>query len=201
MKEYKKLLATLGQLLKSEGFYKKGETFYIQTEGNWGIINFQKSRDSTKVESKFTINLGVWSKNVAASLDDVAYDKPEIEVCHWSKRVGFLLPQNRDFWWIVSETTPLDEKLIDELKDIVKTKAIPEIKNHASDESLKNDWISGHSEGITEFQRYSYLTALLSIINDERLKRVVDEFLIYSKGKSIEFSAIEHLKQLNNYVK
>jgi hypothetical protein len=198
MEQYRLLLAEVGAFLKAPGFSKKGNTCYIQKEGNFGLINFQKSISSTKHQVKFTINIGVASGFLlrAGINGFIISGKPSITDCHWKMRIGFLMPVKKDFWWEIDGVTPVGrmaEDIITNLQSLV----IPEILRNISDKDLIEEWIQGRGEGITEFQRYVYLTILLKFYQDERLARVIEELKSYSKGTSIEIAAIEHLKELD----
>lgn len=50
------MLDSIGSLLKEEGFAKKGDTFYLLSEGNYGLINFQKLKDE-QVARKMDIEI------------------------------------------------------------------------------------------------------------------------------------------------
>lgn len=193
MKEYKDLLKAVEIFLKQEGLTKKGNTYYLAKDGNLGVINFQKSRD--RGVDKFTINLGVYSHRISGALSDGITGKPDIEDCHWRRRAGFLLPQKQDHWWIVDEGISIDG-LVEEIITVLKEKLLLEVKKYMSDESLKNSWMKGDLEGITDLERFVFLTTLLKLDKDERLKNVVDDFVSLSKGRSMEVSVREHVKEL-----
>lgn len=191
----------IGSFLKTHGFTKKGDTFYILSEGNWGLINFQKSKDSSKGTVRFALNLGVQSITLAQVLENNSSDRATIEDCHWKKRIGFLLPQKQDYWWVIEENSTSMENLVGEISDILTETVLSDLKSHITDESLKQEWLNGLSEGVTELQRYIYLTTILKLSNDERLSTIIDAFLSFSKGKSYEYTAKEHLKELGLYDK
>lgn len=196
MENYNQLISAIGSVLKSERFIKKGNSFYLSESGNNGIINFQKSRDSTKKEVIFTINVGVQSTTLSKVLKKNRHnDFPDMEDCHWKRRIGFLLPQKQDYWWRVTDDTNIEE-LIREISRVIKEVAIVYIKTNISDESLKLLWLDGRAMGITELQRYGYLTTLLKIYQDERLTAIIEEFISYAKGKSFEVTANEHIRNL-----
>jgi hypothetical protein len=199
MDNYKSLLAIVGNILKDQGFAKKGDTFCLFKYNNWGLINFQKSKNNSAETISFTINMGVSSTTLRRTIGDGDLTaKPDIEDCHWGKRIGFLLPQKQDYWWQVdNNTSPIH--LIDEITDVLNKLAIPEIENHLSDESLESEWLTGVAEGATELQRYIYLTTLLKLNNKEKLSLLVEELRAYSKGKTFEYAAREHLKELETY--
>lgn len=195
MKEYKDLLKAVEIFLKQEGLTKKGNTYYLAKDGNLGVINFQRSRDMIEGGAKFTINLGVFSSRLSEALPYGIKGKPAIEDCHWRIRAGYLLPQKQDHWWIVDEGISIDG-LVEEIITVLKEKLLPEVKKYMSDESLKNSWMKGDLEGITDLERFVFLTTLLKLDKDERLKNVVDDFVSLSKGRSMEASVQEHVKEL-----
>lgn len=199
MEEFKYLLTVIANVLKNEGFKKKGFTFFSSDEGNWGLIDFQKSKDSERGKIKFTINLGIRSATIAQALQSIRGDQISIETCHWSKRIGFLLPENRDHWWEIGDDRNKTTSIIQEISGILKEIAVLDLKKHIKDESLIEEWLTGQSEGATELQRYIYLTILLKSSNDKRLPEVVENFKQFYKGKSFEYTAVEHLKELKLY--
>lgn len=179
------------------GFIKKGNSFYLQVNKNYGVINFQKSRESTKEEIKFTIKFGVYSD----VLGQLQYDynnsvKPEVEQCHWLARIGAFMKDSPDFWW--------EAKISDDLKsvasivmDIVQNIAMPEINKRLNDEGLINCWMNEAFAGTTEIGKFKYVTTLLKTKEDyNTLNQVVKTFMEKSKGKPNASIATDHLKQI-----
>jgi hypothetical protein len=123
-------------------------------------------------------------------------EKPHVSEGHWQMRAGGLLPQKLDHWWIVDSKTST-ASLIAEIEKIMITLILPAVKEHMSDDFLKQQWLDGISAGITEFQRYVYLTTILKLSHDERLGIVTDEFTAYAKGKPIVSSAKEHIMMIS----
>jgi len=199
MDYYKVLLLEVEEKLKSKGFTKKGNTFYLFENNNWALLNFQKSKNSSSTRVTFTINIGVLSTALRKIIDntDIAV-KPSIEDCQWKKRIGFLLPEKQDYWWEIDNDSSL-KNLIAEITKTITTFAIPEIENHISDENLEKEWLRGIAEGATEFQRYVYLTTLLKLHKKENLALLVEELKSFSKGKPYEYAAQEHIKSLETY--
>ncbi|MCW3466636.1 DUF4304 domain-containing protein [Chitinophaga nivalis] len=159
MDRFKFLLSAIGNCLKSNNWKKQGKTFYFSQDNNWGLINFQNSTDNQE-EILFTINLAV-SSTVLRKFEDKDLTKmPGIVRCHWTERIGFLMPVNKDFWWEIDATTDL-LALSREIIEILVQKGIPEIKKHMSDHALIAHWIRGESKGLTDFQRMVNLVILL----------------------------------------
>lgn len=107
---FKELIKALSPLLKSMGFTKKGNSFHLEMGKNYGVVNFQKSRESTEGLVKFTINFGIYS-DVLGQLQ-YHYNssaKPEVDQCHWEARVGSFMPGCPDYWWNVGTSDNLSE--------------------------------------------------------------------------------------------
>ncbi len=192
---YKVLLSNLKDFLKIKGFSKKGDSFYISNHDNWGIINFQKSTSNSVEMKSFTINIGVFSTKIEAFMG--TYDAKKISVwdCHWRNRIGLFLPEKKDYWWKIDSQTSI-EVLYNEIVNIIDAIIIPNLNKYLSDENIKSNWLDGNSDGVTELQRYLYLTILLKLSGDPLIYSVVDELRAYAKGRPFEYTAKEHIIKL-----
>ncbi len=200
MDKFKTLLAEAFNVFKIKDFVKKGDTFYLTRNNNWGLINFQKSRSSLAGTFSFTINVGVCSNALRKTVDrgDMSM-KPDIEDCHWKRRIGFIMHQKQDYWWKIDDNTNLDS-ITEEIISVIKASALPAIEGHISDESLELEWTIGVSDGLTEFKRHVYLTTLLKLGQKENLSLVIEDLKKISKGKPYEYAAMEHINELETYV-
>jgi hypothetical protein len=194
---FKELIKTLTPLFKQMGFNKNGNNFYLELGENYGIVNFQKSRESTKEAVKFTINFGVYS-NILGRFQ-YGYDdsiKPEVEQCHWEARVGDFMPDNHDYWWKVNISDNLSD-IASNVIEAVQSIIVPEINKRLSDEGLINCWMNENYAGTTEIGRFKYLTILLKTKGDfGTLNQVVVTFMQQSKGKPNASRALEHLTEI-----
>jgi hypothetical protein len=194
---FKKIITEVNSPLKQMGFIKKGNSFYLEAHKNFGVINFQKSRESTKEVVKFTINFGVYS-DVLAQLQ---YDynssvKPEVEQCHWLARVGTFMKDSPDFWWEVKVSDDLN-RVASNVMDIVQNIAMPEINKRLNDDGLISCWMNEAFAGTTEVGKFKYVTTLLKAKGDfNTLNQVVETFMEKSKGKPNASIAEEHLKEI-----
>ena len=194
---FKEVIKALTPILKPIGFSKKGNNFYLEAGKNYGIVNFQKSRESTKDIVKFTINFGIYSD----VLGQLQYDyssstKPEVEQCHWEARVGSFMSGSPDYWWSVSTSDNLSGTTSN-VMETVQSIIVPEINKRLSDEGLLNSWMNDSYAGTTEISRFKYLTTLLKAKGDfNTLSQVVETFMQKSKGKPNASIAIEHLKEI-----
>lgn len=197
---FKELIKQLIPILKSMGLSKKGNSFYLEAANNYGILNFQKSRESTKSTIKFTINLGIYSDVLGQF--QYGYNssvKPEVEQCHWEARVGNLMPGSPDHWWIA--TSDNLSEIICNVIETVKNIIMPELNKRLSDEGLIDSWTNDYYTGTTEIGRFKYLTILLKAKKDfDTLNQVVDTFMQRSKGKVNASLAMEHLNEIK-YIK
>lgn len=92
--------------LKAQGFRKNGQTFAVFESGNWGIVNFQRSTSSTNQLVKFTVNLGVASARLSRlSPAEWRRHPARIDDCDWQPRLGLLMPNADDLWWVLDDQT------------------------------------------------------------------------------------------------
>lgn len=194
---FNELMKAIAPSLKLMGFAKKGNNFYLEEGKNYGVVNFQKSRDSTKYVIKFTLNFGVYSDILGQfEYDYNAGAKPKAEQCQWSVRVGTFMPDSPDYWWIVNTSDNLSDcsfNVIEAVKNIV----FPQLNIRLSDEGLINNWMNESYAGTTEIGRFKCLTTLLKAKGDfSTLDVVIEAFMQQSKGKPKARWAIEHLKEI-----
>lgn len=194
---FKELIKTLTPILKSMGFSKKGNNFYLESDKNFGVINFQKSRESSKDVIKFTINFGIYSDVLGQSQYDYnSSAKPEVEQCHWEARVGNFMSGSPDYWWNANSSDNLNG-ITSNVMEAVQGIIMPEINKRLSDEGLINSWMNDSYTGTTEIGRFKYLTTLLKAKGDfDTLNQVVETFMQQSKGKPNASRAMEHLKEI-----
>lgn len=199
MDKYRSLLSEVNNSLKPIGFKKTGEIFYYYRNNNIGLINFQRSKNSSSDVILFTINIGVYSSSLHLFDRPGINSKPVMSDCHWRQRLGFLLPEKQDYWWQIDYNTSLPD-LMTEITNLLISVAIPEIEKHISDESLIEYWMNGVSSGLTEQQMYLYLIGLLKVNNSIALQEKVEELKALSRGKPFQQNVNEYLKQLGIYV-
>lgn len=196
MDNYKSILNSVSLVLKEAGYIKKDSTFYLFKDNNWGILNFQKSRDSSKYEAIFTLNIGIVSTALRRNIDrDTSNNKPSTGRYHWESRIGRLMPEQKDFWWKYNDSDDLDNIIID-VVTAVKKLAMPAINAHISDNDLISAFISD-SPGTSLINKYIYLTTLLKLNNDNRLGDFIHEMLETTRRKPFEDTANEHVRFVN----
>ena len=193
METFKELIKRVGAKLKPKGFTKKGNSFYLNRSNNVGLIEFQKSRDSTKDAILFTVNIGVLSTQLEKILGKGNTVYPVTTDCHWWERVGFLMPEKTDFWWEIDSATSLDLIYL-QIDEVIDKYLLPLLEGTLSDDQLILCWSSGKQNGINEFQRHLYYTTLLQVYGKKELPEALDDFILYSKSKGVEASARQYIK-------
>jgi len=194
---FKELITSVTPTFRQMGFNKMGNNFYIEAGKNYGIANFQKSRENTKDLVKFTINFGVYSD----VLGQMEYDynnsvKPKVQQCHWEARVGAFMPDSPDYWWEVNISDDLKSVALN-VMSVVQNIIMSEINKRLADEGLISCWMNEPFAGTTEIGRFKYLTTLLKAKGDFNiLHQVVETFMEKSKGKPNASIATEHLKAI-----
>lgn len=185
--------------LKKMGFQKLRNSFYFPLEGNWGIINFQRSQTSDSNQIIFTINIGVASRRILHFLGQTEQTKkPDIWDTQWRERIGHLMPENDDKWWNLDQKTSPDE-LGSTLLNILTSYALPAIREFIHDENLRNLWLSGKSPSLTETQRLLYLAILLKQIGPvEILETTLAELQQVSVNKPSAVMAEVYINKIRN---
>jgi hypothetical protein len=192
---YKNLIDDLKAKLKQHGFIKKGNVFYLTPNENFGVIEFQKSRDSTKDNIKFTINVGTCSNVLMKIKEEDKFKGFQFDQCHWKTRIGRLLPVNTDYWWNINNQTNAAE-LTEEVYRIIIDIAVPEMMNHITDEMLIETWKKQVAGGLTEYQRMINVVSLLKARKSEELSVVANAIREEVKGTRLASSIEEDFKEL-----
>jgi hypothetical protein len=80
---------------------RRGQTFFRREDGNWGLINLQKSTSSTRQLIRFTVNVGIFSERIGSAYRAPSGGPPRERLCHYRERIGYLLPVRQDYWWTI----------------------------------------------------------------------------------------------------
>lgn len=185
--------------LRDAGFSRKGKTFYLGAENNWGIVEFQKSLKSTADEVLFTINLGIVSGRLLAFYSSSELGQPILDQSHWRQRIGALLPHPEDRWWSIGAQADLDE-WAKEPKDLLVKVGIPAVRANMRDEKLRDNWLNGVAPGLTNVQRLMHLSVLLCAIGPrDQLEGTLREMERISAGRSTAPIVKSHIRQLQHW--
>lgn len=181
-------------------FRRQGNSFYKTIGSNVGIIDFQKRNKQEIDKLSFTVNIGVISITLLNFINQKEDNrKLEIFDAQWSVRLGQLMIEKKDIWWIINENMDIEKLGKEILKNIIGF-AIPELDKYIHDEALRDLWLSGQSPSLTEFQRLLYLSYFLKTIGPNELleKTILDlERISYNKPTAITATIfLEKLRKL-----
>lgn len=187
--------------LKSLGFTKSGQNFYLKQAGNWGLINFQKSRWNTSTVIEFKVNLGIASTTLLQFFKPVTWEsRPTISACHWRKNLGSLLEPRHDHWWLLSQNSTPERiaTLAEEIRVAVTDIGIPTLFKYISDESLRDLWLSKRPTFLSEFQRFKHLLVLLKKYGPANsFDKVSQEFIRHCQERMPDYSAEQYVSTLD----
>lgn len=150
--------ARIERTLKAAGFQKRGGQYSANRNDVVLLLQLQRSVSSTKENIRITLNAGVFSPSIAKTLG-FAITNPKISNCHWSERLGYMLPIHKDVWLEVHNEDQARE-VGDELAEALDNYVLPALNAVDSNSKLKSLWSGGKSNGITSIQRQDYLKAL-----------------------------------------
>lgn len=193
LEKFKEFLKLIAPVLRTCGFSRRGQNFYTRRDGNWGVINFQKSQSSSKNKVTFTLNLGTYSQVLAKFYYKWKEGTPPTEPeCHWRKRVGLLLPGNKDHWWVIDETTFLPS-LVTEFEQILPL-AASEIESYITDEALRDFLLpAARSGGFSNRGRLEDLSVLVKRYGPFDL---LDSILAQLRNSGVQHVVEGHIERL-----
>jgi len=184
IEKYDVLVNSMQVKLENRGLSKFRERYYLKLKENWGIIQFQLSRKSTKTIVQFTVNLGVASTRILRVFSPQRVQNPDVWDCHWRIRLGNLINQDTDFWWTIDDNTSIIT-LSQIILDNIVNYGLPEIGKYIDDESLRDLWMAGQSPSLTDGQRLKYLMTLIKEIGPkDKLEFVQSELKKVFSGEN-----------------
>src|SRR5690349_19877191 len=90
------ILTAMSEVLRPAGFRKKGANFTRELREVVHFIGLQSSQSSTSTCLRATLNLYIWVR-VAAEINQ----EPDPLSPHWRQRIGMLMPERSDHWWVI----------------------------------------------------------------------------------------------------
>ncbi|WP_081497638.1 DUF4304 domain-containing protein [Caulobacter sp. AP07] len=156
------IVSSVTEELSPLGYKKSGQLLRKVVGENAAIIEFQKSRGSTSVEFRFTINLAI----VCGRLLDperTSLTKAKAMDGHFRIRIGEVLPGNADLWWNVVADSD-GGALADEISSALIKHAVPNLEPYLDSRELLALWKSGSSPGLTDVQRLRYISEMEAVL-------------------------------------
>jgi hypothetical protein len=143
-------IVTAGKAALERYGFRRNRKRYRKISGNMAaIIEFQRSTTNTSSRLLFTVNLAIVCDGL--QYPGVPIRKAAAMDGQLTERLGMLLPERRDKWWEITETTNIDA-LSAEIATLLTTYAIPYLERYLQPSALLALWDSGVSPGLTEKQ-------------------------------------------------
>lgn len=139
--------------LKERGFRRHGNAFVRVSADVEHWVHFQRSRNNS---TRFAVNIGVYSRRLAARLGVTPEDKSSIWECHWSSRLGE--SAGGDHWWDAESDDRLHLAIAE--IEVLLGDADTALRAFSDTDALCRLWASGGSPGLTDAQRRKYLAML-----------------------------------------
>ena len=141
---YKEILAGMSAFLRPRGFRGSGPNFKRVLPDLAWLIAVQKSDSCTAERLKFTVNIGIWSKDVSvlSGKGDVAPNA--MRHCHTDARIADFQPGMHDIWWTLYEESDL-VACLSQLIGLLEGRVLPELERLTTAELLMQEWTDGKS--------------------------------------------------------
>jgi hypothetical protein len=141
--------------LSERGFAKTASSFHKRAPAGWGVVNFQKSQFGSRLQARFTINLGVSLDRLATARGGDPRKKPPENHCVWRSRIAGAVGDPRDRWWDLDHETDL-ATLTAEILPLLIYRGLPLIEQRLTEDgfvaSLDSQPRVGHISFFTEAQ-------------------------------------------------
>jgi hypothetical protein len=101
--------AGFAPVLKAAGYRKKALNFKQEVSPTViRLVNVQCSPWNDQLEGQFTVNLGVYHRDLATLHDALpVVESPLVKDCIIQERLGVLMSAHTDHWWLVDARTDL----------------------------------------------------------------------------------------------
>ncbi len=105
----KTVVAAFTPTLISAGYHKQATRFHREYSSTVvQLVSIQGSQWNYDGSGTFTVNLGVYHRDLAALHDALpVVDSPFVRHCVVQQRLGLLMPVGLDYWWTIDANTDL----------------------------------------------------------------------------------------------
>ena len=190
--------------LKELGF-KKNQLIYSRNINEMCLlVDIQKSQWNNKSEMRFTMNCGVYIPGILPVYANISEpQKPKIEHCSCSIRIGMLTPDKKDIWWKINldESSSVDNDIAQEMSLLVENHIFPFLRKFGKPqcvaEFLSLNWKGQYDQAspISKAQRLAYSSIIYSKLGkDKKAEVTLNEAIEASKGSPLE-DVIKRLKK------
>ncbi len=123
-------------ILSRLGFRRAAPHFWRVVNGLSQCVNFQASAWGSREAGRFTINLGISSPALFEGFTGRRFPKePAAALWPVNTRIGFVMPERRDLWWDVDETTDVT-RVGDQVATALSDYAVPWLQKLATRRDL-----------------------------------------------------------------
>jgi hypothetical protein len=158
---YKAIFDSVFATLKRSGYQKRGRLFWKDHADVQNLVEFQRSRTSSKENIVFTINLSVVVKQLLdPEFDDL--DKIHAFDSHLYWRLGDFLTPKADKWWAVSQRTDVT-LTAQEISSSLSELALPEMEMFSKVSTIIDLCGSGAGPAMSDKRRRDFLEGLHSL--------------------------------------
>jgi hypothetical protein len=123
-------------LLKEAGYRKLARSFHADAGGLFKVVQFQSSMWNTPDSARFTVNLNIALSYFHEKCMGEPFPKnPGSAAPVLSQRIGYLMPEQRDFWWEVTPKSDVDG-IASHLTKALSEGGLPFLDRHANIQAL-----------------------------------------------------------------
>ena len=147
--------------LRERGFMRSGNRFVKWHGKNCQVVKFLTDNRGSGGVSLFTLYLGIFSTRLWY-LDNGYRSPPKVPdqpQCHWGGLLERFFPRYRDQWFAISSEEQVHQ-LAQEILKLLEGEVLPLLLPVATDEGLRDYWLTGRAPGAGNIQRLMYLTCL-----------------------------------------
>lgn len=164
---HRELLASLAERLRPHGFRRRAGSFQREFAHIAQVVGVQKSDACTTERMKFTVNVGVWSRDIDLARHGTGKAPRGLLHCHASARIGRYSPSGQDVWWDVYDTGDLVGACAG-LEPLILHGALPHLDRLTTPEALLAEWTRGGPGLRPDFDRERYAELLGSAVAARR---------------------------------
>lgn len=125
-------------ILKARGFRKKGRNFHKTVGEAVQVVNIQADRWNEGNAGRFTVNIGAYFRAVAEIAERWVVDgMPKEPECTVRYRLGMLMPEPGDKWWVLGKNTD-DKHVAADVAEALNSYGLPRLERAGTRDGLRS---------------------------------------------------------------
>lgn len=141
----KVVVSAFAPVMKAAGYKKQASRFREDVSPNvTRLVNIQSSMWNDDGKGKFTVNLGVYHRELAILFGESPIESPLVQHCAIQERIGSLMPGGTDHWWSFNRKTDL-VALGNEVGSIWEQYAKPWIDSHSTWDGVRDHFLASNN--------------------------------------------------------